>query len=137
MVALAGVVLLATGLVLRAGPGVGGVVEAAVELFDSLVRLVTNSVSFARLAAFGLVHAAIGAVVWQVTSALWGRGLGTVLAIVVFVVGTAVAFALEVLVIGIQALRLEYYELFSKVFVGEGRRFRPWRLHVASAQEEA
>ena len=41
---------------------------------------------------------------------------------VVFVVGNAVAFALEGLVAGVQALRLEYYELFSRIFAAEGRR---------------
>ena len=43
-----------------------------------------------------------------------------VAAVVVFVVGNAVAFALEALVAGVQALRLEYYELFSRVFAGRG-----------------
>ena len=30
----------------------------------------------------------------------------------------------------LQALRLEYYELFSRVFVTQGRPFRPWHLRV-------
>jgi V/A-type H+-transporting ATPase subunit I len=47
-------------------------------------------------------------------------------AILVFVLGNAVAFALEALVAAIQALRLEYYELFSRIFQSEGRPFRPW-----------
>lgn len=136
-VALAGLALLTLGLVLQAGPGPTGIVEAAVELFDALIRLVTNSISFARLAAFGMVHAAIAAVVWQVTASLWGHGVGSVLAAVIFVLGTALAFALELLVIGIQALRLEYYELFSKIFVGEGRRFQPWRLRILPPEEVA
>jgi V/A-type H+/Na+-transporting ATPase subunit I len=46
----------------------------------------------------------------------------------VFVAGTAVAFGLEGLVAAIQALRLEYYELFSRIFDGEGRPFRPWHI---------
>ena len=37
-------------------------------------------------------------------------------------------FALEALVAGVQALRLEYYELFSRVFADEGRPFRPWHV---------
>ncbi len=52
-----------------------------------------------------------------------------------FVVGNALAFALEALVAGIQALRLEYYELFSRVFATEGRPFRPWQLPVVPAEE--
>ena len=41
--------------------------------------------------------------------------------------GNLVAFSLELLVAGVQALRLEYYELFSRIFAGEGRAFAPWR----------
>ena len=57
-----------------------------------------------------------------------GRRPGMAAACAVFVVGNAVAFSLEGLVAGVQALRLEYYELFSRVFVGEGRPFRPWHV---------
>ena len=34
----------------------------------------------------------------------------------VFVVGNAAAFTLEALVAGVQAMRLEYYELFGEAF---------------------
>ena len=129
-VALVGLALLTTGLALRAGPGAAGIVQVVVELFDAVVRLAANAISFARLAAFGMVHAAIGLVVWSGTVALWSGGLRWLGASALFLAGNALAFALEGLVAGIQALRLEYYELFSKIFVGEGRRFRPWHLDV-------
>jgi V/A-type H+-transporting ATPase subunit I len=131
-VAAAGLALLVTGLRLQAAPGAAGVAQTVVEVFDALVRLATNAVSFARLAAFGMVHAAIGLVVWSGTVALWGPGLGSVAAIALFTAGNALAFALEGLIAGVQALRLEYYELFSKIFAGEGRRFQPWHLEVES-----
>lgn len=35
------------------------------------------------------------------------------------------------LVAGVQALRLEFYELFSRVFKGQGRPFRPWGAALA------
>lgn len=67
--------------------------------------------------------------IWQAATGLWANGaLGVVGAIVVFVAGNALAFALEGLVAAIQALRLEYYELFSRVFDGEGWPFRPWHI---------
>ena len=114
-----------------AGGGAARVAQAFVELFDSVIRLGTNLASFARLAAFGLTHAALGLVVWDATSALWNQGTLLMLAAVaVFVVGNALAFALEALVAGVQALRLEYYELFSRVFAAEGRPFRPWHVPV-------
>jgi len=47
----------------------------------------------------------------------------------------ACEFGLEGLVAGIQALRLEYYELFSRIFTAEGRRFRPWHIPVRAPKE--
>ncbi|HEY5386071.1 MAG TPA: V-type ATPase 116kDa subunit family protein, partial [Acidimicrobiales bacterium] len=107
-----------------------------VEMFDAVLRIGTNTVSFARLAAFGLTHAALGGIVWSGTTGLWHRGPALrLLAAAVFVAGNAVAFALEGLVAGVQALRLEYYELFSRIFTAEGRQFRPWRVPTLSMKE--
>jgi V/A-type H+-transporting ATPase subunit I len=98
-----------------------------------VLRLGANILSFARLAAFGLTHAALSAVVWGATVSLWGSSaLSSLLAVLVFVVGTVVTFALEVLVAAVQALRLTYYELFSRVFQAEGQPFRPWHIPVAN-----
>jgi V/A-type H+-transporting ATPase subunit I len=132
-VGVAGLALAAVGFFTEAGGGGAGVAQTLVELFDLVVRLGSNLVSFARLAAFGMTHAALGALVWGATAALWRRG-GPLLpvAVLVLVVGNALAFSLEALVAGVQALRLEYYELFSRVFLRQGRPFRPWRLPVVS-----
>jgi V/A-type H+-transporting ATPase subunit I len=128
-VAAIGLVLSYVGLFVGSGGGAAGATQAGIETFDLVVRLGANIVSFARLAAFGLTHAVIGWIVWTATTGLWGRGpAGAPAAVVVFLVGNAVAFALEALVAGVQALRLEYYELFSRVFRGEGRPFRPWHI---------
>jgi V/A-type H+-transporting ATPase subunit I len=129
VVAATGLVLAYVGFLANASGGAAGVTQATVELFDTVLRLGTNLVSFTRLAAFGLTHAALGLVVWEATVALWGRGGFLVLAsVAVFLVGNAVAFTLEALVAGVQALRLEYYELFSRLFTSEGRPFRPWHV---------
>jgi len=134
--AVAGLVLGFLGLYAEAGGRASGVMQAGVELFDAVVRLGTNTVSFARLAAFGLTHAALGGVVWSGTSGLWHRGPALwVVAVLVFVAGNAVAFLLEGLVAGVQALRLEYYELFSRVFTTEGRTFRPWHVPILTPKE--
>ncbi|HTS96152.1 MAG TPA: V-type ATPase 116kDa subunit family protein [Streptosporangiaceae bacterium] len=129
--AVAALALALAGFLAQAGGGGAGGVQAGVELFDFAVRLISNVFSFARLAAFGLTHAALGLLVWEATRALWHRGgLMIAVAVLVFAVGNAVAFGLEALVAAIQALRLEYYELFSRVFVTQGRPFRPWQLRV-------
>jgi V/A-type H+-transporting ATPase subunit I len=130
-VALAGLGFAFAGFVAEAGGGGTGIAQASVELFDTVLRLGSNVVSFARLAAFGLTHAALGLIVWEATVSLWHRGGAAVaVAAVVFVLGNVLAFALEALVAGIQAMRLEYYELFSRLFVTQGRPFRPWHLPV-------
>ena len=134
LVMAGGVALAFVGFLVTSGGGATGVTQASVEVFDAVVRVGTNLVSFVRLAAFGLTHAAIGQIVWDGTTGLWQSGALLMLAaVVVFVAGNAVAFALEALVAGVQALRLEYYELFSRVFVGEGRPFRPWHVPTDDA----
>jgi V/A-type H+/Na+-transporting ATPase subunit I len=133
---VAGLGLALAGFLAEAGGGATGAFQAAIELFDFVVRLGSNVFSFARLAAFGLAHAALGLLVWEGTRALWHRGGGMIAAaIVVFAAGNALAFALEALVASIQALRLEYYELFSRVFITSGRPFRPWHLRVETSAD--
>lgn len=140
VVAVAGGVLVATGMslvgigrVARGGRGSGA--QAVVESLDGFLRLGSNVVSFARLAAFGLMHAAIGSVVWDGTVALW-HPFTAIAAVVLFIAGNAIAFALEALVVSVQALRLEYYELFSRIFGEEGRPFRPWHVPLAAGDVE-
>jgi V/A-type H+-transporting ATPase subunit I len=131
----AGVVLAYIGLLAGAGGGGAGAVQAGVELFDVVIRIGANLISFARLAAFGLTHAAIGKIVWDGTTGLWGRGVLLSLgALCVFVVGNVISFALEALVAAVQALRLAYYELFSRVFSAEGRPFQPWHVPITSEE---
>jgi V/A-type H+-transporting ATPase subunit I len=134
LLGLAALGLVAVGLKAEAGSGGAATAQATVELADVVIRLGSNTVSFARLSAFGLTHAALAAVIWTATVALWG-GAASVAAVAVFAVGHALAFALEALVAGVQALRLEYYELFSRVFSGEGHPFHPWHVPLASPEE--
>ena len=133
--ATVGAVLMFVGFVAASAGGASGAGEALIELFDAILRTATNAGSFARLAAFGLTHAAIGGLVWSGTVALVAGGpLGVAAGLVLFIAGNIVAFSLEALVAGVQALRLEYYELFSRIFVGEGRAFAPWRITAATGE---
>ena len=131
-----GVVLLGIGFFVEAGRGAAGAAQATVEVVDAVVRVAANAVSFARLAAFGLMHGALTAVVYDGAAALWSGAL-VLLAAALFVVGNAATFALEALVAGVQALRLEYYELFSRIFAGEGRPFSPWSIPLVTREEES
>ena len=130
LVTAMGLALAGVGFMAASGGGAAGAVQAGVQLFDIVIRIGSNLVSFARLAAFGLVHAALGSLVWHGTVGLFGLGglAASVAAVLVFLLGNAVAFSLEALIVAIQSLRLEFYELFSRVFAIEGRPFRPWQL---------
>ncbi len=93
-------------------------VEALVELFDVVLSYATNTISFVRVGAFALSHAGMMGVVLT----LAGMEQGSPNWIVV-VLGNIVVTALEGLVVGIQVLRLEYYEMFSRFYKGSGKPF--------------
>lgn len=93
-------------------------VEALVELFDVVLSYATNSISFVRVGAFALSHAGMMGVV--LTLAGYESGAPNML---VVVLGNIVVTGLEGLVVGIQVLRLEYYEMFSRFYKGTGKPF--------------
>lgn len=94
-------------------------VEALVELFDVVLSYATNSISFVRVGAFALSHAGMMGVV--LTLAGYESGSPNML---VVVLGNIVVTGLEGLVVGIQVLRLEYYEMFSRFYKGTGKPFQ-------------
>lgn len=75
----------------------------------------TNTMSFLRVGAYVLVHAGMMLVVF--TLAEMSSGIGYVL---VLIVGNAFVMGLEALLVAIQVLRLEYYEMFSRFYDGDG-----------------
>jgi len=105
--------------------------ESLVGAFEGALLYLANTVSFVRLAAYAMSHAALLAAAWTLAAAAdrtWGAGsLAGILAVVA---GNAAALGLEGLVAGVQALRLEYYEFFGKFFEGSGRPFKPFTLKV-------
>ena len=100
-------------------------IETVMESFEIFTGFLANTVSFVRIAAYGLAHAGILMAVFEISRMLAKAPGGPVLQAIVIVTGNAVVIALEGLVAGIQALRLEYYEFFSKFFRGGGKAFAP------------
>lgn len=93
-------------------------VEALVEGFDVVLSYATNTISFVRVGAFALSHAGMMGVV--MTLAGMERGNPNW---IVIVLGNILVAGLEGLVVGIQVLRLEYYEMFSRFYSGTGKPF--------------
>jgi V/A-type H+-transporting ATPase subunit I len=86
-----------------------------------------NTISFVRLAAYAMSHAAILMATFAVADAVADlRGVGGVLYVMVVICGNAIALILEGVIVAVQVLRLEYYEFFSKFFPGTGLPFRPF-----------
>lgn len=89
--------------------------EAFFETFESILSYLSNTVSFLRVGAFILVHAGMMSVVFTLA--------GSPPNLVVVVLGNAVVLCLEALLSGIQGIRLEFYEMFSRCYTGGGRAF--------------
>ena len=100
-------------------------VQGSFEMLDMVMSMASNTLSFIRVGAFALSHAGLF-MAFHSLSALAG-GVGGVF---VTVFANVLIIALEGLCVGIQCLRLEYYELFSRFFRGDGKAFKPLRRSV-------
>ena len=100
-------------------------IQNVFELIEYVLSYFSNTVSFLRIGAFVLVHAGMMMVVFALASD--GKN------ILVVILGNVLVIALEGLLTGIQALRLEFYEMFSRCFEGNGKPF----LSVSSILKES
>ena len=96
-------------------------VQGFFELFETLLSYFSNTLSYVRIGAFAVSHAAIMEVVLMLSGA--ENGTPNLFGIIL---GNVVVCALEGLIVGIQVLRLEYYEMFSRFYKGSGREFKPF-----------
>ncbi|HIY64002.1 MAG TPA: ATPase [Candidatus Mediterraneibacter stercoripullorum] len=96
-------------------------VQGFFEMFETLLSYFSNTISFIRIGAFAVSHAAIMEVVLQLAGAESGtpNWLGVIF-------GNLFVCGFEGLIVGIQVLRLEYYEMFSRFYKGSGRAFDPY-----------
>ena len=92
--------------------------EGFFELFDVVLTFITNTMSFLRVGGFVLSHAGMMLVVYTLAGMVGGVGYWIVL-----VLGNAFVMCLEGLIVGIQVLRLEFYEMFSRYYEGNGKPF--------------
>ncbi len=91
------------------------------ELLEYVLSYASNTVSFLRVGAFVLVHAGMMMVVFS----LAGENSN----IFVVILGNVLVIALEGLLTGIQVLRLEFYEMFSRFYEGNGKPFNAVKIN--------
>lgn len=92
--------------------------EGFFELFDVVLTFITNTMSFLRVGGFVLSHAGMMLVVYTLAEMIGGVGYWITL-----VLGNAFVMCLEGMIVGIQVLRLEFYEMFSRYYEGNGKPF--------------
>lgn len=97
--------------------------QNAFEMLETLLSYITNTMSFLRVGAFVFVHAGMMMVVFVLAELLGGVGY-----ILVIIFGNALIMVLEALLVSIQVLRLEYYELFNRFYIGSGRAYNPVKI---------
>lgn len=101
-------------------------IQAPVELFETVISFLSNSLSYVRVGAFAVAHGGLSAAIF-ILAGLFGSKYGIGYWVVV-VLGNLFIVGFEGLIVGIQTMRLSYYEFFSKFFTGGGMRFEPLRL---------
>jgi V/A-type H+-transporting ATPase subunit I len=90
-------------------------------LAEGTFSLLLNTLSFARVGAFALAHAALESAVFGVAEAVrdpWA-------AAAVVILGNLAVVVVESVVVMIQTTRLVLFEFFVRFFEGRGRAFRP------------
>lgn len=124
--------------VLRQGTGAGNeeggglpgaIMESCVGAFEAILSYLANTISFVRLAAYAMSHAALLLAAFMVAAEVRDVSFGGSLwSLLIIILGNIVAIVLEGIIASVQALRLEYYEFFGKFFSGAGQPFEPFRL---------
>jgi V/A-type H+-transporting ATPase subunit I len=98
--------------------------EGVVEILEAFTGFLSSTLSFMRVAGLGIAHVSLMMAFSQIadlTGSPW-------IAIPILVLGNALVIVLEGLSAGIQSLRLNYYEFFTKYFVGAGKAYVPLKL---------
>lgn len=96
--------------------------EKVFHVVEILLSFASNTISFVRIAAFAINHVGLCMAIYILSDMFSGTGS---LAVTIF--GNCLVIVLEGLIVGIQVLRLEYYELFSRFYTGDGKEYKPLR----------
>lgn len=94
------------------------------ELFEFLLGYATNTLSFVRIGGFILSHAGMMSVVHALSET---ASSGTSVAVII--IGNIFVMGMEGLIVGIQVLRLEFYEMFSRFYKADGKAFEPVKIN--------
>ena len=101
------------------------IISNFIELFEAAISFLSNTMSYLRVGGFVLSHAGFMLVVSQLAGTASGDAPITAKTVIVYIIGNIVVMGIEGLLVGIQVLRLEFYEIFSRFYDGGGKVFEP------------
>mgnify|MGYP001070986345 FL=1 len=110
--------------------------EGCIELMETLTGYLSGTVSFVRVGAFAISHAALCLAVFAVIGMFKNMTFGTGLSIIVAILGNLLIILFEGMVAAIQCVRLEYYELFSRFFQGGGKAYKPFQFSETTEENQ-
>ena len=99
----------------------GYFIESSFSIVETIISIFSGTISFIRVGAFAINHVGLF-LAFSTIGNMIGTKTGS---IVMIIIGNIVILGLEGLIVFIQSLRLEYYEMFSKYYIGDGREFVP------------
>lgn len=99
----------------------GYYIESVFSIIETLLSMLSGTISFIRVGAFALTHVGLF-LAFETIGHMIGTTTGN---IIVLIIGNIIIIGLEGLIVFIQGLRLQYYELFSRYYKGEGKEFKP------------
>ncbi len=99
----------------------GYYVESIFSLIETFLAMLSGTISFIRVGAFALTHVGLF-LAFETMGHMIGTAPGNILMIVI---GNIFIISLEALIVFIQGMRLQYYEMFSRYYKGDGREFKP------------
>jgi V/A-type H+/Na+-transporting ATPase subunit I len=111
------------------------IMEWIVELLEVFSGYLSNTLSFMRVAGLGIAHVSLMVSFFTIADLARGpnpTALSSFIAVLLLITGNIMVILLEGLSAGIQALRLNYYEFFTKFFTGTGKPFQPVSLRNQS-----
>lgn len=104
------------------------IAESFIGIFEGALSFLSNTMSFLRIGGFVLSHAGFMLVVSQLAGASQPNAPITVGMVVAYIIGNILVMGIEGLLSGIQVLRLEFYEVFSRFYDGGGSEFTPLKI---------
>lgn len=105
-------------------------VQSFMDLFEGVISMLSNTLSFVRVGAFAVAHGGLSLAIFALAGEEADLGFW-----ITIVLGNIFIIGFEGLIVYIQTMRLHYYEILGKFFHGGGTRFEP--LKLKPSQEEA